>query len=106
MDGPIISRDMIAAKARAEFARGTGRDDHGFNWHSTAAIAAWQAEWDRCKRKSPSADGRTKVFHGIDCLCSFCAPEVPEKNFPSMQFAPSAECRFDQCQVLTEACPP
>jgi hypothetical protein len=45
---PIISRDMIAAKARAAFAQGAGRDDHGFNWHSTAAIDAWQGEWDRC----------------------------------------------------------
>lgn len=45
---PIISRDMIAAKARAAFARGAGREDHGFNWHSLAAIDAWQAEWDIC----------------------------------------------------------
>lgn len=45
---PIISRDMIAAKARAAFAQGAGRDDHGFNWHSTAAIDVWQAEWDVC----------------------------------------------------------
>lgn len=47
MDDPIIPIAMIKAKARAEFARGVGRDDHGFNWHSPA-IAVWQAEWDRC----------------------------------------------------------
>ena len=45
---PIISIAMIEAKARAAFARGAGRDDHGFNWHATAAITPWQEEWDRC----------------------------------------------------------
>jgi len=44
----IISRDMIQAKARAAFARGAGRDDHGFNWHSIDAIATWQEAWDAC----------------------------------------------------------
>jgi len=48
MDTPIISLDMIRAKARAAFARGVGRDGYNFNWHSTDAIATWQAEWDRC----------------------------------------------------------
>jgi len=48
MDTPIISLDMIRAKARAAFARGVGRDGHNFNWHSTDAIATWQAEWDKC----------------------------------------------------------
>jgi hypothetical protein len=49
MDASIISRNMIAGKARSAFVRGAGRDDHGFNWHSAEAIAAWQAEWDRCQ---------------------------------------------------------
>lgn len=44
----IISRAMIVDKARAAFARGAGRDDHGFNWHSVDAIATWQAAWDEC----------------------------------------------------------
>lgn len=48
MDHPIISIDMIREKARTAFARGAGRDDHGFNWHSTAVISTWQHEWDRC----------------------------------------------------------
>lgn len=48
MDTSIISRDMIKAKARDAFKRGAGRDDHGFNWHSTAVIATWQHEWDLC----------------------------------------------------------
>jgi hypothetical protein len=48
MDQSIISRDMIEAKARAAFRRGVGREEHNFNWHSTEAIAVWQAEWDRC----------------------------------------------------------
>jgi hypothetical protein len=49
---PIVSKDMIRAKARAAFHRGAHRDDHGFNWHSTAAIETWQAEWDRCEKQS------------------------------------------------------
>jgi hypothetical protein len=50
MDGSIIAvpRSAIEGKARAAFARGVGRDGHNFNWHSYAAIAVWQAEWDRC----------------------------------------------------------
>lgn len=44
----IISRAMIVDKARAAFARGAGRDDHGFNWHSIDAIATWQDAWDVC----------------------------------------------------------
>lgn len=48
MDAPIIPVAMIEEKARAAYARGAGRDDHGFNWHSTTAIDVWQAEWDRC----------------------------------------------------------
>ncbi|MEH6435799.1 hypothetical protein [Massilia sp. DD77] len=48
MSDPIISIAMIQAKARAAFARGKGRDDHGFNWHSACAIETWQKEWDRC----------------------------------------------------------
>lgn len=43
----VISIAMIEEKARCAFSRGAGRDEHGFNWHSPA-IAAWQAEWDRC----------------------------------------------------------
>ena len=48
MDTPIISLDMIRAKARAAFDRGVDRDGHNFNWHSTDVIATWQAEWDKC----------------------------------------------------------
>ncbi len=47
MTDQIIPIERIQAKARSAFARGDGRDDHGFNWHSPA-IAAWQHEWDRC----------------------------------------------------------
>jgi len=49
MDTSIVSRDMIATKARAAFERGAGRNDHNFNWHCTAAIEVWQAEWDLCQ---------------------------------------------------------
>ncbi|TWI69036.1 hypothetical protein IP91_00101 [Pseudoduganella lurida] len=49
MADPVISRAMIEAKARSAFARGAGREDHGFNWHAHA-IAVWQEEWDRCER--------------------------------------------------------
>lgn len=48
MDSPIIPIHMLQAKARAAYARRAGRDEHGFNWHSVDAIAAYQAEWDRC----------------------------------------------------------
>ncbi|TWI41052.1 hypothetical protein IP92_05773 [Pseudoduganella flava] len=44
---PIIPRAAIREKAQAAFIRGEGRDEHEFNWHA-AAIAEWQAEWDRC----------------------------------------------------------
>ena len=50
MTEPIISKDMIRAKARAAHARGVGRDGHGFNWHSETAIAVWQDEWDWCEQ--------------------------------------------------------
>lgn len=46
MSDPIISRDHIRAKARAAFAAGKGRDDHGMN-PGAAAIADWQDAWDR-----------------------------------------------------------
>lgn len=46
MTEAIISRDTIRARARAAFARGAGRDDHNMN-PGSAAIADWQAEWDR-----------------------------------------------------------
>lgn len=42
---------MIKAKARAAFARGAGRDDHGFNL-GAPAIADWQREWDLCAAKT------------------------------------------------------
>jgi hypothetical protein len=48
MTDQIITEDHIRAKARSAFDRGVGRDEHQFNWHSTAAIQVWQAEWDRC----------------------------------------------------------
>lgn len=48
MCSPIIPQDAIREKARAAFDRGAARDGHNFNWHSTAAISVWQAEWDRC----------------------------------------------------------
>jgi hypothetical protein len=48
MDVSIISRDMIKDKAREAFARGVGRDDHGFNWFCTEVISTWQHEWDVC----------------------------------------------------------
>jgi hypothetical protein len=47
LDDPIISRDLIREKACRAFARGAGRDDHGFNWHCKDAIETWQHEWDR-----------------------------------------------------------
>lgn len=47
MTDQVISIAMIEAKAEAAFARGAGRDDHGFNWHAPA-IAHYQAAWDRC----------------------------------------------------------
>jgi hypothetical protein len=46
MDEPIISREAIRAKARRDFQRGAGRDEHGMN-PGAAAIAEWQGEWDR-----------------------------------------------------------
>lgn len=55
MTDPIISKDMIRAKARAAHAKGAGHDDHGFNWHSTCAIDTWQEEWDLCERQETCA---------------------------------------------------
>ena len=49
MDEPVISRASIQEKARADHARGVGRDGHGFNWHALACVAVWQAEWDKCE---------------------------------------------------------
>jgi hypothetical protein len=43
----IVSRETIRERARAAFARGAGRDDHGMNWFAPAVVD-WQAEWDRC----------------------------------------------------------
>lgn len=43
----IVTPDDIRQKARDAFARGDGRDDHGFNWHAPA-LPVWQEEWDRC----------------------------------------------------------
>jgi hypothetical protein len=59
MDGSIIAvpRSMIEAKARAAHARGVGRDEHNFNWHSYAAIAVWQTEWDRCHAERSRVSG-------------------------------------------------
>lgn len=61
MDHSIISRDMIKAKAREAFARGAGRDDHGFNWHSTAVIATWQHEWDLCAAEHSRETGNQQL---------------------------------------------
>jgi hypothetical protein len=55
MDGAIIPRSMIEAKARSEYARRVPRDGHGFNWHCTDAIDTWQAEWDRCAAAEAAA---------------------------------------------------
>lgn len=54
MDGSIIAvpRSAIEAKARTAHANGVSRDGHNFNWHSTAAIHVWQAEWDRCEAEA------------------------------------------------------
>ncbi len=65
MDSPIIPIDMIQKKARAQFARGAGRDDHGFNWHCVAAIDTWQDEWDRCEAEFNEA---------FDQLAEACPP--------------------------------
>jgi hypothetical protein len=48
MDGPIISHDVIRAKARSAYKRGAPREGHNFNWHTIGAIEVWQDEWDRC----------------------------------------------------------
>lgn len=61
MDAAIVSRAAIGAhlivnKARSAHARGDGRDEHGFNWHSHHAINVWQAEWDRCDAESRAAE--------------------------------------------------
>lgn len=61
MTDPIISKDMIRAKAREAHARGVGRDEHNFNWHSACAIAAWQEEWDLCEAKEGCAFFRTQA---------------------------------------------
>jgi hypothetical protein len=52
----IIGAHLIANKPRAAFARGAGRDDHGFNWQSPHAIAVWQAAWDHCAALKQRAD--------------------------------------------------
>lgn len=49
MDDPIISRDMIRARARKAFAQGRGRDEHGMN-PGSPAVVDWQDEHDRCTR--------------------------------------------------------
>jgi hypothetical protein len=41
-------------RARRDFAAGKGRDDHGMN-HGSAAIADYQAEWDRCAAEQVTA---------------------------------------------------
>ena len=46
-DQSIIPRALIREKAQEAFIKGVPRDGHDFNWHA-AAIAEWQAEWDRC----------------------------------------------------------
>lgn len=48
MTAPIIPHELIAAKARDDYARGADRDGHGFN-PGASAIDTWQAEWDRCE---------------------------------------------------------
>ena len=50
MDQPIVSRDMIRACARDDFAKGVGRDEHNMN-PGSAAIADWQDEWDKCNAR-------------------------------------------------------
>lgn len=47
MSDQIIPIALIEEKARKAFANQVPRDGHQFNWHA-AAIAPWQAEWDRC----------------------------------------------------------
>lgn len=46
MSTPIFSRETMRARGATAFAAGAGRNDHNFNWHSTAAIADWQQGWD------------------------------------------------------------
>lgn len=49
----IVSIDHIKAKARANFAAGRKRNEHGMNpW--APALKTWLAEWDRCKEFAES----------------------------------------------------
>ena len=47
MDDPIISRDLIRAKARSAFDRKVKRNQHGMP-PDAPALADWLDEWDRC----------------------------------------------------------
>lgn len=62
MDGSIaaIPRSAIEGKARSAFARGVPRNGHGFNWHSTAAIDAWQTTWDQCAAEKHAKESAEK----------------------------------------------
>lgn len=46
MNEPIISREQIRERARCAFAAGKSRDEHDMN-PGSAAIADWEAGWDR-----------------------------------------------------------
>lgn len=46
MDDAIISISTIKAKAACAVAKGIPRDQHAFNWHSSA-LATYLAEHDR-----------------------------------------------------------
>lgn len=61
MDQSIISHAMIREKARAAFARGVGRDGHGFNLFCTAVISTWQHEWDLCMQEWYAAQQQTEA---------------------------------------------
>lgn len=61
MDASIVSVAMIEAKARDAFARGVGRNEHGFN-PGAPVIETWQAEWDRCEK--------ARRHISVDALCT------------------------------------
>jgi len=51
MDGSIISRDIIRAKARRAFEQGRGRASHDMN-PGSPALVDWLDEYDRCTREA------------------------------------------------------
>jgi hypothetical protein len=63
MDTPIISRDLIRAKARAAFSRGVKRNQHNMP-PDAPALADWLDDLDRCNAAAQHAHAVVKFAMG------------------------------------------